>query len=203
MPAVSDIVRSTLVQELSGVQMSNAIYWRVNDLGAAPTREVGLTDIMNGYADAVKPTLTPAWALVCGILENITAVEAKALVFVNITGTGAIDSHPQDQVIRINRYANSAAPLAVKLRVAGFHQSGVIESLSTRGRVNDLAEFLNIKNFLRVQQIFGANWTLTPMVQIRETVGPPPTYQYQAVAQGIVNPKFQKLRSRKTSLCVG
>lgn len=201
MPSLTDIVKTTFVQELSGVQMANHIFWRIDDLGTNPANTVALGQIMTGYYDAVKATLAPAWSLVCAIMENLSAIEAKSIVFDSLPGTGLVDAHPQDQVVRLNRYSVAVPPANGTLRVAGFNQSGVVESLSTRGRVNDTAEFLPIRNFLRTQQIFATEWTVTPMMRMVETPGNPPIYQFQPVQQCLLQPTFLKLRGRKTSLC--
>jgi hypothetical protein len=202
MPSLGDVVATTFVQELSGVQMANKLYWRVDDLGTNPTTGVALTQIMTEYHSVIKAALAPAWKLVCGIYENMTDVEAKAVVFTNLVGTSIDDSHPQDQVVRLNRYAVAQAPAVATLRVSGFHQSGVAEEFSTRGRVNDTAEFLALRNFLRIQQIFATEWTITPMSRNTEALGPPKVYQFNVVQQCLLNPTFLKLRSRKTNLCL-
>lgn len=202
MPNLGDVVATTLVQELSGVQMANKLYWRIDDLGSNPTTGAALLDIMQEYHSVIKAALAPAWALVCGIYENVTTVEAKAIAFTNLVGTSIVDSHPQDQVVRLNRYALAVPPALESLRVSAFNQSGVAEEFSTRGRVNDTAEFLALRNFLRVQQIFATEWTITPMSRNIEADGPPKVHQFNPVQQCLLNPTFLKLSSRKTNLCV-
>lgn len=202
MPNVADIISVNLVQELSGVQMSNKVYWRVDDLGDDPSVVSGLTDIMVEYHDAISDALSNQWSLVCGIYNNETAVEAKAIKFAILSGVSISDSHPQDQVVRLNRYAVTEAPAVVKLAHAGFNQSGVPEDLSTRGRLNNTSEFLSLRNFLRTQTIFGTGWTLTPQLKLREQKDPPHTYQFQRVDQCLVNTTLLKLRTRKTNLCL-
>lgn len=202
MPELNDIIATTFVQELSGVQMANKVYWRVNDLGGNPTTTVALLQIMVEYHDRIKAVLAPAWQLVCGIYENMTDVEAKAIAFTTLVGTSLIDSHPQDQVVRLNRYSLAVAPANQTLRVSAFNQSGVSEDFSTKGRINDTSEFLALRNFLRIQQIFGTDWTLTPMSRNIQSLGPPKVYQFNVVHQCLLNPTLLKLRTRKTSLCV-
>lgn len=202
MPDLGDIVATTLVQELSGVQMANKLYWRVDDLGTNPSTVNALLDIMQEYHTVIKAALAPAWALVCGVYENMTKVEAKAIAFTNLVGTSLIDSHPQDQVVRLNRYTTQDNGESITSRVSAFNQSGVAEEFSTRGRVNDTAEFMALRNFLRTQQIFATEWTVTPMSRNAEQKVPPFTYKFNAVQQCLLNTTFLKLRSRKTSLCV-
>jgi len=202
MPTVADIISINLVQELSGVQMSNKVYFRVDDLGDTPTSGTALVAIMTEYHDAIKAALAAAWTLVCGIYVNETAVEAKAIAFTTLVGTSIVDSHPQDQPLRLNRYGVSVAPAPVKIRTAGFNQSGVSEDFSSKGRINDTSEFLALRNFLRSQTIFGTGWTLTPQMKVREQTLPPFTFQFIPVEQCLINTQFKKLRSRKTNLCI-
>jgi len=202
MPSVGDIISINLVQELSGVQLSNKIYFRVDDLGDTPTTVAALIAIMTEYHTAIKAALSNTWSLVCGIYENETTVEGKAITFTSLVGTSIVDSHPQDQVVRHNRYAVVQSPATVGLRHAAFNQSGVTEDLSTRGRLNDTSEFLALRNFLRTQTIFGTGWTLTPQLRMREQTLPPHTFQFQPVQQCLVNTTFLKLRTRKTNLCL-
>lgn len=201
MPQQGDTIQIILIQELAGVQLSNTTYWRVDDLGADPPTSVGLTDVMTGYFDSIKHVLTPSWSLVCGIYKNISRIEAKNIVFDTKTGEGLIDSHPSDQVVRFNRYASNLAPLPIKVAHGAFNQTGTIKSLSTRGRVNDMSLLTTLQNFLRTQQIFGANWTLGPQLRITETPPPNATYQYSNITQCQPAGRIFKLGVRKTSLC--
>lgn len=202
MPSLNDVVKVTLVQELSGVQMANHLFWRIDDLGTNPTTVAALIDIMEGYHDAIKGALSDEWALVCGVYENLTNVEAKAITFTNLVGTIEQPSHPQDQVVRLNRYALSVSPANGSMRVSAFNQSGVGETFSTRGRVNDTSEFQALQVFLDTQQIFATEWTVTPMSRSRIEAVKPFTYQFNVVSQCLLNTTFLKLRPRKTNLCV-
>jgi hypothetical protein len=182
--------------------MANKTYWRIDDLGSNPTNVAALVDFMQGYHDAIKNVLSPAWSLVCGVYENVTQVEAKAITFTNLVGVGIGDSHPQDQVVRLNRYTTQDNGEKVTARVSAFNQSGVREEFSTRGRVNDTSEFLALRNFLRTQQVFGTEWTMTPMSRNAEQKDPPHTYAFNVVQQCLLNTTFLKLVTRKTNLCV-
>lgn len=201
MPNLNDIIATTLVQELAGVQMANKLYWKVDDLGSNPTREVALLQILTEYHNVIKAALAPAWTLVCGIYENLTSAEAKSIIFTSLVGASVIDSHPQDQVVRLNRYTVQDNGESDTARVSAFNQSGVTEDLSTRGRVNDTGEFAGLRNFLRNQQIFATEWTLTPMSRNREQKVKPFTFAFNPVQQCLLNPTLLKLRSRKTNLC--
>lgn len=202
MPSVGDFISVKFVQELSGVQLSNLVYFRVDDLGDTPTNVAGLTAVMNEYHSSVQAVLDDSWALVCGIYVNETGFEAKAITFTNLVGDGITDAHPQDQVVRLERYAVATAPITGTLRTAGFNQSGVSEGFSTRGRVNDTAEFNALRLFLSTQIIYGTGWTLTPYLKLREQKDPPHTFQFQRTSQCLLNTTFLKLRARKTNLCL-
>lgn len=201
MPSLGDVVKITFVQELAGVQMANHQFLRIDDLGTNPSTVSALLQILTEYHDVVKATLSSEWTLSCGIYENQSAVEAKSIAFPNLIGTALGVSHPQDQVLRLNRYAVSVPPANGGMRVSAWNQSGVEEPLSTRGRVNDTSEFLALRNFLREQQIFGTEWTTTPMSRSRIEAVPPFTFQFNVVSQCLLNPTFLKLRPRKTNLC--
>lgn len=202
MPNLNDVVKITLVQELSGVQLANHLFLKIDDLGTNPATTVALLQIMTAYHDAIKGALSDEWSLVCGVYENLTAVEAKSIIFTNLIGTALQPSHPQDQVVRLNRYSVSVAPANGSLRVAAFNQSGVGETFSTRGRVNDTSEFQALQTFLDTQQIFATEWTATPQSRNRIESVPPFTFQFNRVDQCLLNPTFLKLRPRKTNLCV-
>lgn len=201
MPQQGDTIKTVIVQELDGVQLSNTLYWRVDDLGADPTTAVGLNDVLVEYVSIIQSQVASAWSVVCGIYENMTRNEAKQIVFVSLPGIGVTDCHPQDQVVRVNRYCQKSAPLPAGVGRGAFNQSGVLESLSTKGRVNNMTAFQGLQNFLRVQQVFGANWTLGPQLRLTQSVGPPKVYQFNDVTQAQPAGRLFKLGSRKTVLC--
>lgn len=200
MPLDNDIIKTTIIQEMAGVQMSNTAYWQIVDLGDDPTTADGLTDIVNAYFAVANPIVTDAWSIVCAIYENLTTIEAKQIVFFALPGTSMTQAHPQDQVLRINEYGQDN-PGDVIVRGA-WNQSGLQESLSTRGRVNDFTLINPLVNFLTTQQIMaGPSWTLNPQVREQLTPGPPPTFAFRRTIFGQASTRFFKLGSRKTSLC--
>jgi len=200
MPQVGDIVRTTLIQELAGVQLGNVLYWQIDDLGLDPSLQVGLGDIMTKYHQAVLTFCSNKWSLVCGIYENMTRVEAKITVFDTLAGTGTDDSHPQDQVFRFNRYAQDLSTDPIKR--GAFNQSGVEEEWSTRGRVNTPATFSTLRDFLRDQQILpGPNWTIDPVLRWESAEGPPPVYTFTDITDVQLSSRVFKLGRRKTQLC--
>lgn len=202
MPLAGDIIKVTLVQEIEGVQLSNTVYFAISDLGGDPTINDGLIDIMTFYYDQVKAALGNSWSLVCGLYENMTRVEAKGIAFSTLSGTGIGDTHPSDQVVRINQYVEGIVP-APDVRRGAFNQTGVLESLSTDGRVNDMAEFTLLARFLDTQQIMpGPNWTIFPQLRYQPTPSPPPqTHAFAPMVLGQVSSRMFKLGQRKTQLC--
>lgn len=201
MPVATDIISTTIIQELDGVQMSNQIFWQVDSVGADPTTENGLIDVLNAYYDSVKAFMSDEWAVVCGVYENISNPEGKAIVFGTLPGLSATDSHPQDQVLRLNSYGGLPGPLP-RHRNA-FNQSGVIESLSTDGRLNDPAVVASLRLFLTAQQVMPAGaWTIDPQVRWQTAPGPPPVYAFSNADTSQFSSRFFKLRTRKTKLCL-
>jgi len=200
MPVASDIIRTTILQELDGVQVSNDMYWQVDAVGDNPSLENGLIDVMNTYYDAVKAFMSDEWKIVCGIYENITNPEGKAVTFGTLVGLSATDSHPQDQVLRLNSYGQTGP--SNPLHRNAFNQTGIIESLSTDGRINNMATIESLRLYLTLQQIMpGPSWTLDPQVRWQDTPGPPATYMFANVVTSNFSARLFKLRSRKTRLC--
>jgi len=202
MPEVGDHFKITIVQELAGLQLSNAIYGRIMGLGDEPSIADVLEDTMTAYYDTVKDICSDAWAIVCGFYENLTRVEEKTLRFITLPGLSVTDSHPSDQVVRINEYAvNVSPPPAV--RRGAWNQAGIIESLSTSGRINDASAFTNLRSFLDTQFILpGPGWTITPVLRYQPIPGNVPViHDFEPMALGQVSSRLFKLSSRKTSLC--
>ncbi|GAI67281.1 unnamed protein product [marine sediment metagenome] len=189
-----------LVQELDGVQLSNTVYFQIDDLGLDPALSVGLGDIMTKYYQSVLTFCSNKWKLVCGVYENMSNTEAKITVFTTDIGSGTGDSHPQDQVFRFNRYAQKLS--TDPIHRGAFNQSGVEEEWSEEGRVSQVSTFNTLRAFLRDQQIMpGPNWTIDPQLRSELTPPPNPTYEYNNVMQAELSSRVFKLARRKTSLC--
>lgn len=200
MAIVGDIIKTVILQELDGVQVTNDFYWQIDDLGDDPSPANGLIDIMNAYYDSCKAFMSDQWKIVCGIYENVSNPEGKIIQFGTLVGLSATDSHPQDQILRINSYGHVNPP--DKLRRNGFNQTGVIESLSTDGRINNMATVDPLRLFMTAQQIMaGPSWTLDPQVRWQTAPGPPATYAFANVTTSNFSARFFKLHSRKTRLC--
>lgn len=200
MPSVADIIHITILQEIDGVQMSNDMFWQVDDLGDDPSIADGLVDVMTAYYDVVKAFMSDKWSSVCGIYENVTNPEGKHIQFLTQTGLSATDCHPQDQVLRLNSYGGLGGLNPVHRN--GFNQSGVIESLSTDGRINNMATIVPLSTFLTAQQVMpGPSWTLDPQVRWESAPGPPPVHTFANVDTSVFSARLFKLGTRKTKLC--
>lgn len=72
MAIIGDIIRTTLVQEILGVQVINTVYWQVDALGLDQPVLTNVQKIMAYYHAQVTTVVTAEWNLVCCIYENIT-----------------------------------------------------------------------------------------------------------------------------------
>ena len=176
------------------------MYWQVDDLGDDPSTAAGLIDVMNAYYDSVKAFMSDKWTVVCGIYENITAPEGKAIEFGTLVGLSVTDCHPQDQVLLLNSYGGLGGLNPVHRN--SFNQSGVIKTLSTDGRLNNPATVQSLRDFLTAQQVMaGPSWTLDPQVRWESAPGPPPVFMFANVDTSNYSKRFFKRASRKTKLC--
>lgn len=203
MANVGDFFKVTFVQEMAGVAMQNSAIWQINDLGTDPSINSVLNQIMVAYRGAVTNICTIDWTLTCGIYENLTQTEVKAIVFSSLTGSVVGDAHPQDQVVRWNRYGLPA--VGENIVRSWWNQTGIAESLSTQGRVNNSTPFADMTTFLTAQLILaGPTWTINPALfgAVIDNPVPTPNVQgFQTVNVSQFNNTFMKLRSRKTKLC--
>lgn len=202
MPTVNDNFRITIVQELAGLQLSNTMYGRIDDLGDLPSIADVIEDTLTIYYDTVKDIASDAWAIVCGIYENLSQVEEKTLRFLTLPGLSLTDSHPSDQVVRMNQYAVDVTPLPA-VRRGAWNQAGIIESLSTAGRINNAGSFTNLRGFLDTQFVLpGPGWTITPVLRYQPVPSVPiVSHAFEPMALGQVSSRLFKLASRKTALC--
>lgn len=202
MPEVNDFFSITIVQEVAGLQLSNRMYGKINDLGDLPSIPDVIEDTMTLYYDTVKDIASDAWAIVCGIYENHTRTEEKTIRFITLPGLSLTDSHPSDQVVRINQYVTGISP-PPEVRRGAWNQAGIIESLSTSGRINNAGSFTNLRGFLDTQFILpGPGWTVTPHLRYQPVpTAPPSAPAFAPMALGQVSSRLFKLASRKTSLC--
>jgi hypothetical protein len=132
---------------------------------------------------------------------NTGPTEPKVVHPVTIAGTAFGDSHPQSQALRFNRWGLYIPDSTTK---HGAHYlSGVPESFSTVGRINDPSEFEPLANLLSDTLILADDgWTLSPQLLITpDWKNFPKVHEFVGTTQCQVNPTYAVLRSRKTRLC--
>lgn len=200
MAIATDIFSVNIITEMDGVQMSNKVYFEVDDIGDDPAVDVALQDFLNAYHATVDDITSSLWKVVCGIWENITNPEGKHIVFDTLPGLSANTGHPQFHVARINRYAQNVAADAIKR--GAFNQSGLEEAQSVRGRLTDPGVLNPLKQFLGLTSILGGTgWTIQPYLRWAIVPGPPTTYEYVPIRHQETSNRIHTLQSRKTQLC--
>lgn len=200
MPVATDVVRTNIITELSGVAMNSTLFWEVEDVGNDDPVDTNLTKLATAYRDAVTAAVSTGWAVTCITYFNESMVEPKVVLPITLAGTGIGDSHPQHAVVRMNRYGLFTGDQTTR---RGAHNlSGVIESLSSNGRINDMSEFVNLEAFLANTLILPTGgWTLAPQIQITPDPLFPLVQQFILASEAQANATFQVLSSRKTKLC--
>lgn len=201
MPSVNDFVSTNIITELNGVAMNSLMYWKVADLGDDDAIGVNLQKIADAYASVTTDITVTDWAVTCITYFNHSAVEPKGVLPVTIAGVAPGDSHPQSQVIRFNRWGVHIPD--GRVRNGAHFLSGIPESFSTVGRMNDVAEFIPLENLLSGLLILPDDgWQLLPALQITpDWVLFPLVKAFILTTQCQANPTFTVLRSRKTALC--
>lgn len=199
MTQVADIIRTTLIQEFAGVQLGNTVYWQVDDLGLDQGTAVNLSKIMDYFRSSVTAVCTTDWKIVCGIFENLTTPEVKQKVFATLSGSAVGNAHPQDQVVRMNRYG--ILNPGDKPTRSWFNLSGVDKTFSTRGRINSIGSFAPLATFLTAQHVLELDgWTIDPQVR-KEVVPGTGNYSYMNCDWSQASSRYFKIASRKTNLC--
>lgn len=164
MPANGDKIRTTFISELAGSAFDNTLYWEVLDIGDDPPIAATLTAIATAYWDSVKDNLSVPSSLTCAVYENQSQSEGTVRTFpAGLVGTDLGTAHPQNQVVRTVLYGTTGVGSPVT--VGAHNLSGVVESLSTRGRINDIALFDPQEAFFRVPLVIGTGWTLSPVIR--------------------------------------
>jgi hypothetical protein len=201
MPAINDFIATTIISELSGVSMSSLLYWKVDNLGDDDAIEVNLGKLATAYAAVTTDITITSWAVTCMVYFNHTQTEPKVVHPVTIAGTAAGDSHPQSQALRFNRWGVHIPDS--KVRHGAHYLSGVPESFSTVGRINDAAEFNALENLLSDTLVLADDgWTLLPQLFITpDWKNFPTVHAFVLASQCQVNATYAVLRSRKTKLC--
>jgi len=199
MPEVEDIVQFTIVTELEGVAMRNTMYWQLDNLGNVTDLAAIANILGQAYIDVSEALLSTVVEYTAFLVDNLTRNEVRGVITTSQKGAQLRDSHPQDQVLRFNEWAPSST--AEVMHRGAFNLSGVVESLSTHGRINDIVEFNGLAGYLSSQNIdAGSGLQSTPHVRRRVPASQPPIYTFHKITKAQVNPTFFKLKSRKTQI---
>lgn len=200
---VDDILDIRFAVDYAGVSTVFGMFWEVQAYRGPDADVTIMTNFATEFWDTIKAAITDTAILSCVKMINLTN-PSKELVFPALAGTDLGDAHPPHQVLRVYQYGQEAA---------GEHQvrnsinlSGIIETLSTRGRVNDDTPFQALVTFLVTDHAGGANGAdLRPKVQRTTALGGPglpDTVDHLTVQYSRLHEKFSTLRSRKFRLCI-
>ncbi|MDH5642974.1 MAG: hypothetical protein OEY63_02145, partial [Gemmatimonadota bacterium] len=175
MPSVSDFFRVRYMIEVGGVQTQTKQDYQVDSIDGADPINTVLTDLAQAYWDTLKAIMTTETILSCLAFYNWTSPE-QAVVYPLLPGENIGESHPQFQIVRANLYGQTAGVPSDPIVRGATNVSGIAESLSTRGRINDLAEFDLWENFLQSSiQTSVTGWTITPHIRVLDK-GVTPTW---------------------------
>ncbi len=201
MPEVNDIVDTTIVSELSGVQMSTRLLWKVDDLGAEDSIFDNISKIAIQFAASVEAYVSSAWGVTCITYQNLSRIEEKVVAPIIANGISIVDAHPQNQTLVIRRWGQYIPD--GKFRNGRIMLSGVTEDFSTRGRFNDMSEASLIEAMLgEIVILLAGGWTITPMLEITpDWVNFPENQAFVICSQAEMNPVFSVLTGRRTKLC--
>lgn len=192
-----DILDLDYVLEVGGVQTVFSQSWLV-DTYLGPHSDA---QIISDHAAQLHATFTDVVTdeaiLSCVKMINRTS-PAKTIVFPNLAGTALGGSHPPHQVVRVDLYGK-ALPADPIWRNAN-NLSGVAESLSTRGRINDPAPFADYLSFFTANQQTDPNGAIL-RAQIKQWTGGT-NYNWFNVSFARLCESLEILRSRKFELCV-
>jgi len=201
MASAGDFFRTRHMVEVAGVQTQTHFDWKIDTVDGADPINTVLADIAVVYWDTLKAVLTTECLFSCMSFYNWTSPE-QAVVYPLLAGEHVGSAHPQFQVVRGNRYAQTDGVPSDPIFRGAVNVSGVAEALSTRGRINDMAEFIAFESFLYQSfQTAVTGWTITPHLRHQTGAGPPATYSFVKMKSGLINPTFMTLRGRKTSSC--
>jgi len=199
MPIVGDILQMTAITDLKGVAMRNNTYQELISLGSTATlADIGLIWSQE-YVDVFDGVMTNEVNFIAFLVDNLTRNEVRGVVTSTATGSITGGAHPQDQVLRFNEYAPDTA--VNEMRRGAFNLSGVAETLSTDGRLNNVATMSAAESFLGQQFLDSpSGLTLNPQVRRRIPASSPPQYTFHRIERVQVNPTYFKLKSRKTTI---
>lgn len=201
MAVSGDLFRTTFLVEVAGIQTQQKMDWRLDSILGADTLDVVLGDLAQAWWDTVKNVLVNQCMFSCMFYQNWSRVE-QYVIYPGLAGLAGTAGHPQFQVVRLNIYGRDPGALDPGMKRGASNLSGVTESLSTRGRINDLAEFSPWQLFnIASMQTSATGWEISPRQRWLDTGPVPAVYSFVPVVGTQVNPTFKTLRRRKTTIC--
>lgn len=201
MSSPGDRFRTTYLLDYQGVQMQNSQDWAINSIDGSDTLATVLLDLATAYWNSWKAIVVSQCMFSCLKFYNYDTSE-QTIAYPGLAGQGGTDGHPQFQVVRLNLYGQAASPPDEPIYRNASNLSGVKEELSTRGRINDMSEFSSWAQFHTASlQTSVTGWTITPQCRYTAAPGPPRVNGWVPMIAAQVNPTFQVLRGRKTSIC--
>ena len=194
----NDILAIDYVLEVSGVETVFSHHWKVATYHG-PEADVTIIGAHAAiFHEKIENELGSSTTLSCVKMVNLTS-PAKALAFPDLDGSGVGDTHPAHNCLRIDMYGKSLQGDPMWRNAINI--SGILESLSTRGRLNNLGGFANLLTFLSGTHQTGVNGaTLESM--IRKSTDLVGGAEFFPVQFARICEQIEVLRSRKFELCV-
>lgn len=201
MAIAGDFFRTRFLVNVDGVQCLSSMTWKLITVKGGDSTFTNLLALSNAWFDSIKAIISTDCVFGCADFYNYSQPE-QVSVYPALAGIGVGDAHPQFQVVRFNTYGHDQSAPATPVRRGATNLSGVLESLSTRGRINDPAEFEDYRQFQFFPLDLGvAGWDVEPQLRYVSVPGNPPTYDFVPMVMCDVNPTFLTLRGRKTNAC--
>lgn len=199
MPLAGDFFKFTAIHQLDGVLLQNGTFWEIADMGTNTTGTQLATILASEWELALQGLYSNKMNFFAYGWENLSRNEGKILLTSTSNGNLVEDSHPQDQVAVITRYGQTNPVDPIKRSV--LYLSGLAESLSTRGRINDETEFDSIKALLTGQlEDSSTNAKMNPMVRWKTPGSNPAVWNYNRTFVAEMSAVLRKLKSRKTNI---
>lgn len=200
---VDDILDIKLAVDYAGVSCVFGTYWKVAQYRGPEATPSIFSSFAAAFWATMEGTITSEATLSCAKLVNLTTPE-KAVVFPNLPGTNVGSGHPPHQALKVYMYGAEAG--GQEQHRNAINLPAIAESLSTRGRVNNVSGFQGVVDFLVNTWVGGANQAdLLPMVKRTIALGGPglpDTHDYYATQYARLHERFGTVKSRKYRLCI-
>ena len=191
-----DRIKVSLVTEMSGVAMTNLLYFQVTDAVALPDLEAILLEIATGFRAALGPQRSQAAVLTCATWVNLDGNDPFAQAFFNLPGSGPPNALPTDAAVRVARYGVVGADLIT----GGINIAGIVETNVNRGRLVTSGEMGQIEQWLVNPLVLAAGPTLAPGF-FYDTAGAPLIPKFLLTLKARTRPRVVTLRRRQSKLC--